>query len=113
MSVFLHLLPLLAVIAALACVIHAVFWGMSFRVDDAYVRVVVYGFTVRKVALSDIEWADRSCPLWNEHYTPSLNRKKVVCLRRRTGWIKNFILTPPDPEAFFAELRERGVAVRE
>ena len=109
MAVFLHLLPLLAVVAALAFVIHAVFWGMTFRVDDEHVRVVVYRFTVRKVALTDIAWADRSCPLWNEHYTSSLNRKKVVRLRRRTGVIKNFIITPSDPESFFAELRERGV----
>ncbi|MEY4777201.1 MAG: hypothetical protein RL759_1714 [Verrucomicrobiota bacterium] len=109
MAVFLHLLPLLAVVVVTAFLIHAVFWGMTFRVDDAHVRVLVYGLTVRKVALADIACADRSCPLWNEHYTSSLDRKKVVCLRRRTGWIKNFIITPPYPEAFLAELRARGV----
>lgn len=113
MAVFLHLLPLLAVLSALAFVVHGIFWGMRFRVDDAFVRVVVYGFSVRKVALPDIEWADRRCPFWNEHYTSSLNPKKLVRLRRRTGWIKNFIITPPDPETFFAELRSRGVEVRE
>lgn len=113
MAVFLYLLPLLAVVAALVFVIHAVFWGMTFRVDDAHVRVLVYGFSVRKVALVDIAWADRSCPLWNEHYTPSLNRKNVVCLRRRTGFIRNFIITPPDPIAFFEELKGKGVEVRE
>jgi hypothetical protein len=109
MALFLHLLPLLVVVVLLALVIHAVFWGMTFRVDDGHVRVLVYGFTVRKVALDDIAWADRSCPLWNEHYTSSLDRKKVVCLRRRTGLIKNFLITPPNPDAFFTELRERGV----
>ncbi|GBL26622.1 hypothetical protein EMGBS8_05700 [Verrucomicrobiota bacterium] len=109
MAVLLHLLPLLVAVVVLAFVIHAVFWGMTFRVDDAHVRVLVYGLTVRKVALADIAYADRSCPLWNEHYTSSLDRKKVVCLRRRTGWIKNFIITPSDPEVFIAQLRERGV----
>lgn len=112
MAVLLHLLPFLAVLVALAAVIHAVFWGMTFRVDDGHVRVLVYGMTVRKVAIADIGWADRACPLWNEHYTSSLNRRKVVCLHRRSGWVRNFIITPPDPEAFFAELRERGVEVR-
>jgi len=113
MALFLHLLPLLAVVAALALVTHAVFWGMTFQVADVHVRVRVYGFTVRKVALADIAWDDRGCPLWNEHYTSSLNRKNVVCLRRRSGLIKNFIITPPNPDAFFAELRARGVEVRD
>jgi hypothetical protein len=113
MAVFLHLLPFLVVCAWLFLIFHAIFWGMRFRVDDAYVRVVVYGFSVRKVALPDIEWADRRCPFWNEHYTSTINPKKFVRLRRRTGWVKNFIITPADPEAFFTELRSRGVEVRE
>ena len=112
MPTFLHLLPFLAAVAALAFVLHAVFCGMTFRVDDAHVRVLVYSFTVRKVALSDIAWADQACPLWNEHYTPSLKRKNVVCLHRRTGLIPNFIITPSDPLAFFKELKGKGVEVR-
>jgi hypothetical protein len=112
MATFLHLLPFLAAVAALALVLHAVFWGMTFRVDDAHVRVLVYGLTVRKVAIADIVWADRACPLWNEHYTPSLDRKRVVCLHRRSGWVRNFIITPPDPAALFAELKSKGVEVR-
>ena len=57
MEVFLHLLPLLGSFAFTGFLIHAIFWGMTFAVDEAYLRVCVYGWTVRKIALSDIEWA--------------------------------------------------------
>lgn len=112
MAVLLHLLPLFAVLAWLAFMLHAIFWGMTFGVDATHVRVLVYGYAVRKVAVADIEWADRRCPFWNEHYTSSLNPRKIVRLRRRSGWFRNFIITPSYPDAFFAALRERGVEVR-
>ena len=53
MAVLMHLLPFLDVLVALAAVIHAVFWGMTFRVYDGHVRVLVYGLTVRKVLVDE------------------------------------------------------------
>ena len=112
MEVFLHLLPLLGSFAFTGFLIHAIFLGMTFAVDEAYLRVCVYGWTVRKIALSDIEWAVQDWCFWNEHYTNTVNPKKMILLRRRTGLFKNFLLSPPSPQAFLQELAARGVTVR-
>lgn len=112
MATILHLLPLLVVLLALVLLVHAIFWGMHFRLDDQHVCVVVYGLTVRKIALTDIAWADRQWSLWNEHYTSSLNPRRLVRLRRRTGMIRDFLITPPDAVAFLAELTARGIETR-
>jgi hypothetical protein len=112
MEVFLYLLPLFFALALSGLLIHAIFWGMKFSVDAGHVRVRVYGRTVRKVALSDIEWAAQDWCFWNEHYTNTVNPKKMLLMRRRTGWFKNFLISPPSPLEFLKELAAKGVTVR-
>jgi hypothetical protein len=112
MEVFLHLLPLIVALAFPVFLVHAIFWGMTFTVDDAFVRVRFYGWTTRKVALSDIEWAAQDWCFWNEHYTNTVNPQKMILLHRQTGLFKNFLISPPSPQAFLQELAARGVTVR-
>ena len=85
---------------------------MTFTIDDAYVRVKVYGLTIRKVALSDIAWADQAVVRWTEHYTNSMNRRRLVRLHRKTGSVPDFVITPKDPLGFLKSLELRGVEVR-
>ncbi|MFM9001760.1 MAG: hypothetical protein ACKORB_09105 [Opitutia bacterium] len=112
MELFVHLLPLFIALAVAVILVWAVCAGMSFAVDGSHVRVRMCGFTVRKVALADIEWADRRWDFWNEHYAVSLRPSRVVRLRRRTGLFRSFIITPPDADSFVALLRERGIVIR-
>jgi hypothetical protein len=112
MEFFLHLLPLVGSFVFAGLLIHAIFWGMTFTVDEAYMRVRMYGLTVRKVAVSDIEWAAQDWVFWNEHWTNTVNPKRMVLLRRRTGVFKNFLVSPPVPQTFLQELAAKGVAVR-
>ena len=112
MKDFLPLLPLLAPVALLATLGHAIIWGMTFTVDATHVRVRVYGWTVRKVTLLDIEYAAHDWKLWNEHWTNTINPNRVVLLRRRTGAIKNFVISPRDIAQFLAELQARGIPVK-
>lgn len=112
MKDLLPLLPLLAPVILLAILGHAILWGMTFTVDATHVRVRVYGWTVRKVALPDIEYAAHDWKLWNEHWTNTINPKRMVLLRRRTGLIKNFIISPRDTAQFLAELQGRGVTLK-
>lgn len=79
MEVFLHLLPLIGSFVFTGILIHAIFWGMTFTVDEAYLRVRVYGRTVRKIALSDVEWAAQDWCFWNEHYTNTVNLRSWCC----------------------------------
>ena len=112
METFLYLLPALLALAFPVLLIHAIFWGMTFTVDEAYVRVRVYGWTVRKVALSDIGWAAQDWVFWNEHWTNTVNPRQMILLRRRTGLFKNFLISPPSPQDFLKDLAAHGVSVR-
>ncbi len=112
MEVILCLLPLVLALAFPVVLIHAIFWGMTFTVDEAYMRVRMYGWTVRKVALSDIEWAAQGWCFWNEHWTSTVDPKKMVRLRRRTGAFKNFLISPPSPQEFLKELAAKGVTIK-
>jgi hypothetical protein len=36
----------------------------------------------------------------------------MVLLRRRTGWFKSFLISPPAPQDFLKALAAKGVTVR-
>ena len=86
-------------------------WPFSFRLTDAEVQVRLARWVVRRVALSDIRDATvapvRGVPLWNEHWC-NLWPLRYVVLRRRRGWIPAFVINPPEPEEFVADLRRRA-----
>ena len=112
MEFFLHLLPLIGSFVFAGLLIHAIFWGMTFTVDDGHVRVRFYGYTARRIALSDIEWAAQDWVFWNEHWTNTINPERLVLLRRRTGLFKSFLISPPSPLEFLKELAAKGVTMR-
>jgi len=86
-----------------------IFWlvfRIRYTLDNQYVRVQLFGITLRRIALSDIEFADTAAPFWNEHWCNTLwPFGRVVRLRRKSGLVRNFIITPSDRDAFLAELR--------
>jgi len=88
-----------------------VIWLVSrirYAVDDAYVRVKLFGLTLRRIALADIEFADTAAPLWNEHWCNTfLTASRIVRLRRKSGWFRNFIITPADRESFLSTLDDK------
>jgi len=92
-------------------VIVLVFWLVTrirYTVDEHHVRVKLFGATLRKIALSDIEFADTAMPFWNEHWCNTICAcGRIVRLRRKSGFIRNVIITPADRDAFLAELRSK------
>ena len=64
---------------------------------------------MRRVALTDIESAAvRSLGhIWtvNEHWVNLWPIGTYVVLRRKSGWVRNFVINPPEPESFLADLR--------
>lgn len=106
-----HWFPLVAAVLWLLFLTYTFFCAMRFTVDDTHVRVLIFGWTARKVALTDIAFADRAWTWWNEHYVSSIGRARVVRLRRRSGLFKNFVITPKAPDIFLEELSKRGVSV--
>ncbi len=81
---------------------------IRYSIDDDAVRVRLGKVTLRKIAIADIEFADTAAPCWNEHWCNTFFAKgRVVRLRRKTGWFRNFIVTPADRERFLGELLEK------
>ena len=81
---------------------------ISYVVDDQHLRVVIGGFTLRKIALSDIAFVDTSAPFWNEHWcNTAFAMKRVVRIRRKSGWIKNFIITPANRDDVLRQLQSQ------
>jgi hypothetical protein len=69
---------------------------------------------MRKIALADIASVDTRFCFWNEHWCNTVtdipNRR--VTLHRKSGLIRNFVITPKNREAFLAELSARLAAIR-
>jgi hypothetical protein len=81
---------------------------IRYVVDDAHVRVKIFGATLRKIALADIEFADTESPFWNEHWCNTYwPWGRVVRLRRKSGWVRNFIITPADRDVFLSTLNDK------
>jgi hypothetical protein len=81
---------------------------ISYTISDKHVRVVLLGLTLRKIVLSDIESVDTRSPFWNEHWCNTLWAcGRVVRIRRRSGIMRNFIITPVNCDEFIFELRGR------
>jgi len=81
---------------------------IAYVVDDQYLRVMLWRLTLRKVSISDIAFADTATPFWNEHWcNTAFVMKRIVRIRRKTGWIKNFIITPANREEFLRCLQSR------
>ena len=76
----------------------------KYKITDTELQVMIGSSIVRKVALNDIERVDQKYIFWNEHWT-NFWPMKFLTVRRKTGLIKNFVINPPDPLSFLAQLR--------
>ncbi len=92
-------------IALITTVIYAVA-TLSCRITKHAVEVIMLGWCVRRIRLDDIEHVHRGGSLWNEHWT-NFKLWNSVTLCRKSGWLRNFVVTPDDPSAFIDELKQK------
>lgn len=76
---------------------------LRYRITDKAVEVLIFGWCVRRIRLDDIESVRRGGAFWNEHWT-NFKLWNAVTLRRKSGVIRNFVITPDNPGVFVAEL---------
>lgn len=76
------------------------------RITERAVEVLVFGWCVRRIRLDDIEEVHRGGSFWNEHWT-NFKLWNSVTLRRKSGWFRNFVITPDDPSGFIVELAQK------
>ena len=65
----------------------------------------ILGRVIRRVLLADIEEVHRRGALVHENWS-SLKFWNSVTVRRRSGLLRNFMISPDDPDGFAARLQE-------
>jgi len=79
---------------------------IRYRVTSEAVEVLILGRPVRRVRLDDIEEVHRRGALIHESWAgPKF--WNAVTIRRRSGRLRNFVISPDDPDRFVAELQDR------
>jgi hypothetical protein len=79
---------------------------ISYRVTDTAVEVRILGRPIRRVLLLDIEEVHRRGALLHENWSGPKFWNSVT-IRRRSGLLRNFVISPDDPDRFVAHLQER------
>lgn len=82
---------------------------VNYRLTDDALQVLGPGGVVlRQVHYVDMQEARMGYTWWNEHWENRLDVwRSAVTIRRKSGWIKNFVITPDRPGEFVAQLEER------
>ncbi len=86
----------------------------DYELGDRALEVKLGPFTVRSIEYSDMEEVRNGHPFWNEHWT-NFWPFRFLTIRRRTRrwwWPHDFVINPPDRDAFADELRRRIQQVR-
>ena len=79
---------------------------LSCRIGAEAVEVLLFGMVVRRVRFDDIEEVHRRGALIHEGWV-GLRFWDAVTLRRRSGWVRNFVISPAEPDRFVDALRAR------
>ena len=81
---------------------------IRYQLGEQGVEVLVGRWPMRRIRYDDIESVRCGYTFWNEHWTARLDVwRTAVTIRRRSGIMRNFVITPDDPEAFVSELQRR------
>ena len=83
---------------------------LRYRVTQRHLKVTLFGLCLRRVKLSDIEHVSKRQANWAEKWYNTLRpAHRVLVVRRRRGWFKDFVITPKNRYVFKTEL-ERALA---
>ncbi len=76
-----------------------------YRITATALEVWILGMAVRRILLSDIEEVHRRGAFLRESWSgPKF--WNAVTIRRKSGFMRNFVISPDDPDNFAARLSE-------
>lgn len=78
----------------------------TFEITDSHLNIRLANLKLRSFALSDIEEAKEGYTFWNEHWCNPAPLQ-FVTLRRKTGFIKNLVINPPDRRRFLTDIQSK------
>jgi hypothetical protein len=78
---------------------------LRYVITGRHLKVTLFGFCLRRISLSDIECVSKRqsnrAEKWHNTLRPS---HRVLVVRRRRGWFKDFVITPKNRYVFKTEL---------
>jgi len=78
---------------------------LRYVITDRHLKVTLFGVSLRRINLSDIECVSKRrsglAERWHNTLRPS---HRVIVVRRRRGWFKDFVVTPKNRYVFKTEL---------
>jgi hypothetical protein len=78
---------------------------LNYRVTARHLKVTWCGIPVRRIRLDDIKYISTKPGKWTEKwYNTSRPRNRLLVMHRRSGWFKDFAISPRSPYVFKAEL---------
>jgi len=92
-------------IAAVVLLFLAAAGTIAYRITERALEVLILGRVIRRIDLADIEEVHRRGALIHENWS-SLKFWNSVTVRRRSGWFRNFVISPDDPDRFVARLQD-------
>jgi hypothetical protein len=78
---------------------------IAYRIAPTALEVLILGRVIRRLPLADIEEVHRRGALIHENWS-SLKFWNSVTIRRRSGLLRHFVISPDDPDDFVARLQE-------
>jgi hypothetical protein len=93
------------IVAAIVFGVLAVLATIRYRITHESLEVLVLGRVARRVLLADIEEVHRRGAFIRESWC-GLKFWNSVTIRRRSGILRNFLISPDDPDRFAERLRE-------
>jgi len=105
-------IAVLTLLAAAACcgLVILLALQLRYRITQRHLKVTLFGLCLRRVRLSDIEHVSkRQANLAERWYNTLRPAHRVLVVRRRRGWFKDFVITPKNRYVFKTEL-ERALA---
>jgi len=113
MAVFISLGLLVFVFACIWVLTH-----LRYHIGSRYLRITLFGITLRRISLDDIESVSKRRPSgWTEHWWSTIRpNHRMLFIRRSRGLRKYLVVTPKNRYIFKADLEramKRKLAVTE
>jgi len=97
-------------IVALGGFLGALASRLRYVLTGRHLKVTLFGLCLRRIRLADIESVSKRQTNWAEKWYNTLKpAHRILVIRRRRGWFKEFIITPRNRYVFRTEL-ERTLA---
>src|SRR5262245_8376503 len=97
------LLGAVALSGLLAALASRLRYGLSGR----HLKATLFGLCLRRIRLADIECVSKRQAHWAEKWYNTLKPShRILVIRRRNGWPRDFMITPKNRYVFKAELEQ-------